>query len=217
MTTLEIQAVEPVIEMIEIASISRDVVVRAKGAARATVREYTRAMAGGAVFPPIVVYRDSKGALQLSDGAHRLEAALANGATTIAAEVRTGSRKDCLVHAVGSARTHGLRFTTADKRKAIELLVGNFPKWSARKIAEACGVDHKTVSATMARLAAPAGEIPQAAASTNGAGAEPASPEPVDPLAKSVTQFRKLLGTIADEQRSAFGDQVLAILSEARA
>jgi len=75
--------------------------------------------------------------------------------------VRAGSKRDALLFAVGSDLTAGLRRTTADKRRAIALVLGNFPKLSDRKIAAACGTDHKTVAAARRALEAPIGEIPQ--------------------------------------------------------
>jgi hypothetical protein len=197
MTALDIRAAEPttLVETIEIASITRDVVVRAKGTNRVTVAEYQRAMADGATFPPIVVYRDRSGVLHLSDGAHRLEATERNGGTTITAEIREGNKKDCLTHAVGSARSHGLRFSTADKRRAIELMLAAFPKMSNLKLSQLLGVDDKTVAATKARLAS--SEIPT----------------PADPIEKPLARFRALLDLVSEPDRARFAEQILAMLT----
>jgi hypothetical protein len=214
-SVLEIATVEPLIETVEISSITRDVVVRAKGTNKVTVAEYAQAMREGAIFPPVVLYKD-RTTLRLAEGAHRIEAALAIGLTTITAEIRSGGIKPCIEHAVSSGRDFGLRFSTRDKRFQIELMLGNFPKWSDRKIAEALGVDHKTVAATKRRLAgnADAGEIPQG--QENEIPASGNTPTG-DLIERQVIKFRRLYSEIPDVDKSAFSDRVLAILSEQRA
>ena len=57
--------------------------------------------AGDAV-PPIVVYETPEGLL-VADGHHRLAAARQRGLTTIAADVRTGTRSDALRYAAATA------------------------------------------------------------------------------------------------------------------
>jgi hypothetical protein len=132
---------------------------------KATAGEYAEAMRAGAVFPPVVVFVDPKGAHWLADGFHRCAGAELAGLAEVAADVRQGSRKDALLYAASANASHGLRRTNADKRRAVLLVLGNFPKWSDRKVGEACGVDHKTVSAARASLAPEpdGGEIPQSA------------------------------------------------------
>ena len=132
---------------------------RAAGVSKATAAEYAEAMKAGALFPPVVVFVDSKGVHWLADGFHRCAAAELAGFAEVAADVREGSRKDALLHAASANASHGLRRTNADKRRAVLLVLSAYPKWSDRKIAEACGVDHKTVSAARRSLE-PAGEIP---------------------------------------------------------
>jgi hypothetical protein len=53
-----------------------------------------------------------------------------------------------------------LRRTTADKRRAVLLVLAACPKWSNRKIGEACGVDDKTVAAAKRSLETSSAEIP---------------------------------------------------------
>jgi hypothetical protein len=205
-----------VIEEIEISTITRDVVVRARGTNRVTVSEYTAAMLANGVdsFAPIICYRDSRNVVRLCDGAHRLEAASATGATTIRAEIRTGGRKECLAHAVSTGRDFGLRFSTRDKRHQCELMLGNFPKWSDRKIAEALGIDHKTVAATKRRLAkntAAAGEIPQGNSDENP---ETISRPAADNFDRMLAKFRRLFSEIPEASRAAFVDRVVEIMSD---
>jgi hypothetical protein len=161
--TFEIQAVGPV--MFPLAELTRDpeLACRAAGVNKATATEYAEAMKAGASFPPVVVFADGKGAHWLADGFHRCAASELAGLSEIAADVRQGSRKDALLYAASANSSHGLRRTNADKRRAVLLVLGNFPKWSDRKIGEICGVDHKTVAAARAVVAPEpeSGEIAQ--------------------------------------------------------
>lgn len=138
------------IETLEIASINRDVQVRVK-TDRSTVEDYARALLADppAVFPPIIVFRDKKtGTLWLSDGNHRLESQLKIGATTIDAEVRDGGKREALAYAMGSSKGHGLRFSNADKRKAVGLALkdSKLKKNSDNAIAAMIGVSQPFVS-----------------------------------------------------------------------
>jgi hypothetical protein len=114
----------------------------------AVVTDYVSAMEGGTVFPPIVVFHsDDNDDCWLADGFHRVEAARRLGRQTITAEVRLGTHRDAILHAVGANASHGLRRTDADKRRSIETLLRDpaWAKWSDREIGKACAVDHKTV------------------------------------------------------------------------
>ena len=134
-------------EQLAISEIQREdaLVCRAKGINRRTVAEYAAAMKAGEPFPPVVVFRNSKGSW-LADGFHRTGAAELNGQATIEAVVHEGGRKEALLHAAGANAAHGLRRTNADKRRAVLLVLEAFPKLSDRQIAERCGVDNKTVA-----------------------------------------------------------------------
>lgn len=143
--SLEIQAAEPV--TIELAKLTRDpeLQCRAKGTNKATVADYAEAMREGAAFPPIVVFRDPKGPLLLADGWHRVEAAEQAGLLELPADIREGGRKEALLFGAGSNASHGLRRSNLDKRRAVELVLAACPRWSDRRIAEACGVGNKFV------------------------------------------------------------------------
>ncbi len=111
------------------------------------VVEYARAMRDGVKFPPVVVFHDVLN-FWLSAGFHRVEAARRAGKKCVAAELRTGTKRDALLFAVGADAAHGLRRSNADKRRCIELLLGDveWRKWSDREIASRCGVSHTFVS-----------------------------------------------------------------------
>jgi len=172
---------------------------RAKGTNKRTVSEYAEAMKAGATFPPVVVYRDSKGVLWLADGFHRVAAAELAGLTELPTDVREGGRKEALLFAAKSNGEHGLRRTNADKRRAVLLLLAAFPKLSDRKIGEACGVDNKTVAAAR-RASLASEEIPQ---SSDAPTAEQAAPLP--DLIRLYWRLVKAHETRpADEHRQAF-------------
>jgi uncharacterized ParB-like nuclease family protein len=131
--------------------------VRAK-LSEETVKEYCEAMAGGAKFPPVTVYRDDSG-YWLADGFHRLEAWKRTGVQKIKAEVREGGRIEALKFAFTANCTHGLRPTNEDKRKAVMLVyenrialgLGEVP--SANSVATLCGVSHTYAGHQLATVA----------------------------------------------------------------
>lgn len=202
MSALEIKAAEPA--TLPLADLKRDpeLQCRARGTQRAAVAEYAEAMSAGATFPPIAVFRDPKGVLWLSDGFHRVEAAELAGIAELPADVREGSRKDALLFAASANAGHGLRRTTADKRRAIGLLLGNFPRLSDRKIAEAAGVDHKTVAAARRALSPEGGEIPQEQKDAEPTEAEQ-QPTPSDATVERLSKaLQRLLAQWPPERRA---------------
>jgi hypothetical protein len=128
------------------------------------VADYAEAMAGGATFPPVVVYSDGK-RYWLADGWHRVAGARQAGLEEVKADVREGGRDEAQWHAVSANQTHGLRRKREDVQRAIELALRN-PRGagqSNRQIAAHVGCDDKTVGAVRAGLEATA-EIPQSTA-----------------------------------------------------
>jgi hypothetical protein len=138
-----------VVSDLAISSIRLDGGTQSRAAlSRTTVAEYAEAMTGRAVFPPVIVFRDSEGTHWLADGFHRVHAAQKNGQSAIKAEVRDGSQRDATLFSVAANATHGLRRTNADKRHAVALLLAD-AKWtkkSDRWIADTCGVSAPTVA-----------------------------------------------------------------------
>jgi hypothetical protein len=110
------------------------------------VADYAEAMREGASFPPVVVWFDGTD-YWLSDGYHRVHAALTLGLDTITADVRTGTQQDAQWHSYGVNATHGLRRTNDDKRRAVEAALRhpNAATMSNRLIAAHCGVNKDTV------------------------------------------------------------------------
>ena len=123
------------------------------------VAEYAEALKadeGQANWPPIVVFKEMAPPqlnlpfsvkYWLADGFHRVLAAKASGIETLLAEVRMGTRADAKWYALGANKTHGLRRTHADKRKAVELALRMHPDYSDEKIAKHVGVHRQTVLA----------------------------------------------------------------------
>jgi uncharacterized protein (DUF1015 family) len=99
-----------------------------------TVEQYAQAMADGADFPPVIVFRDSEG-YYLADGWHRLKAAESLGKTHIEVSIRSGSERDAVDYAISANATHGRQRTQADKERVILYMLGD-PEWSQMSEAE---------------------------------------------------------------------------------
>jgi hypothetical protein len=130
---------------IPIESVQLDTSIQCRaGSDSAVVGEYAERMEKGDVFPPIEVY-GTEARCWIGDGWHRVLAALQRGEETIMARVTAGGRIDALKHALSANSRHGQRRTNADKRRAVEIALREFPRLSSRAIAEMCGVSPDTV------------------------------------------------------------------------
>jgi hypothetical protein len=111
------------------------------------VSDYREKMDAGDEFPPVIVYHDGSD-YWLADGFHRYFSARAKNAKKIDADVRKGTQRDAILHAVGANGTHGLLRTNADKRRSVAIMLDDpeWTKWSDRQIAKACGVTHPYVA-----------------------------------------------------------------------
>ena len=87
-----------------------------------TVQEYAEAMENGVTFPPVAVFFDTDTQEYiLADGFHRLLAHLRTKPNDqIAIDQYLGNIKDALRYAVCANKSHGLKRTYGDKRRAIE-------------------------------------------------------------------------------------------------
>lgn len=106
----------------------------------------------GAKMPAVVVFHDGSN-YWLADGFHRYHAAQKCEFRDIESEVRSGTRCDAVKFALGANAAHGLRRTNADKRRAVEIALKEFPKLSSREIAKVCAVSHELVDRTRPQLA----------------------------------------------------------------
>lgn len=131
----------------------------------ATLAEYSERMARGPTgqvvdpdgqeWPAVVVYYDAEeGAYWVADGHHRVTAAQQAGLDEIQAEVRSGTMADAVMYAAGANVRHGVRLTTADKRRAIRAVLSLPQGWEMtdRKVADLCGSSHPTVAAVRREL-----------------------------------------------------------------
>lgn len=111
------------------------------------VSEYADAIIAGANFPPVVVFHDGK-AYWLADGFHRFHAHRKARAIEIAADVRTGTKRDAILYSLSANGEHGLRRSNEDKRGAVKTMLADkeWAQWSDRDIAKQCNVSHPFVA-----------------------------------------------------------------------
>jgi hypothetical protein len=137
-----------------------------------TVFEYTQAMVaanGWGTFPAVVAYYDGS-VYWLGDGFHRVQAyrdAFPASSDGIPVEVRSGTRRDAILHAAGANASHGLRRSNADKKRAVETLLrdNEWMGWSDQEIARRCNVSPTFVgSVRKSSLSTVDSEKPAAAA-----------------------------------------------------
>jgi ParB-like chromosome segregation protein Spo0J len=112
---------------------------------------YADAMEENEKFPPVVVYSDGTD-YWLADGFHRVLAATRVGRLNIEATIHKGSRQDALKYALRANKCNGLHRSNEDKRNCVKMALAEWPDWSDRKIAEACGVSNATVGTMRTQL-----------------------------------------------------------------
>ena len=111
-----------------------------------TVVQYAEDLLAGVQFPRVIVFHDGADHW-LADGFHRYHAHKQAERNEIAAEVRKGTVRDAILHAVGANQAHGLPRDNKDKRRAVEALLNDkeWRKWSDTEIAKRCGVSQPFV------------------------------------------------------------------------
>ena len=111
------------------------------------------------LLPPIMVFKDAEERFWIGDGFHRIDAAKALGWTEIKAEIRSGNRLTAFKHSLLANNTHGVRRTSADKRRSIELVFAEktLRNLSSRAIADLCGVGNQLVGEVRKELASRTG------------------------------------------------------------
>lgn len=129
--------------------------MRLIGVAEETIEQYCMAMQGGAVFPPVVVYRLPDGRQILTDGWHRTTAHRQLGRTTIEATIHEGTEKKEYDYARFTAnRTNGLRLTRSDLQALCEAVIQD-PEYQHRtdlELSRLIGCSDKTIAAARKRL-----------------------------------------------------------------
>jgi len=115
----------------------------------AIVSQYAEDKRNGDQFPPAELY-GTMACCWIGDGWHRLQADQKNGAKEIEAILHPGERLDALRHALKANATHGKPRSQADKRRAVELALKEFPKLSSRQLGKLCSVSHNLVESVRA-------------------------------------------------------------------
>jgi hypothetical protein len=117
-----------------------------------TVEAYADAMMEGDTFPAIVCFQEpGSNEPILADGWYRTMAAKQAGVEELLAEVIVGDLDDAILHAAGANAAHGVRRSSEDKRKAVNMLLAS-EKWknlSSRQIAEAASVSQSLATVIM--------------------------------------------------------------------
>lgn len=101
-------------------------------------------------LPPILVHRPT---MRVIDGAHRLQAARQRGDREIEVSYFDGGEDAAFVLAVRSNIMHGLPLTLADRTAAATRILGSYPDWSDRAIAQVAGLAAATVRGIRRRSA----------------------------------------------------------------
>lgn len=105
------------------------------------VAEYADLIKSGTIFPPITVFYDGVDYI-LADGFHRYFANRKAGTPNCEVQLHEGTLRDAILFSFSANHSHGLRRTTADKRKAVTAMLEDieWQDWSDREIAKHCNV-----------------------------------------------------------------------------
>ena len=123
-----------------------------------TCEAYIESMKHGANFPPLEVFSDgTSDRYILADGFHRLQSHMSfRPNEPIQCCVHFGTLEDAQWFAITANKTHGLRRTNEDKRKAVKMALlhqkSRDEEMSDRTIAEVVGVSDRMVNGVRAEL-----------------------------------------------------------------
>ena len=115
------------------------------------VEELADLIRAGTKLKPIEVFNDGTD-IWVSDGFHRIHAHLKANKRTIRCDVKKGTKMAAMLASCAANKTHGLRRTNADKRRAMELTLKLKPDWSDQAVANHAGVHVNTVALTRRQL-----------------------------------------------------------------
>lgn len=138
---------------------------------RDAIDEYAEAYEAGVTLPPPSVF-ECDGRLLVVDGFHRTAAAVKASVTWLRVEVvGEGDIDDAAWAAAAANRTHGVRRTNADKRRAVRMALecGIGLESSNRVVAEHCGVHHATVARVRQEVEAALRQVDKVSTSRVGA------------------------------------------------
>jgi hypothetical protein len=118
------------------------------------VAEYAESLESIMVRYPLVVFFDGTD-YWLSDGFHRIKAAMSLGWKEVSCDVRPGSKRDALRFALSANAEHGIPRTNADKRNAVAIVLTD-AEWrslSDAEIGRMCEVSPPLVASVREELA----------------------------------------------------------------
>lgn len=98
-------------------------------------------------LPWMIVYFDGSD-YWLADGFHRYHAYRKAGIEATEVKVEKGTQRDAILYSLQANARHGRRRSAADKRKAVDTLLGDdeWSGWSVNLIAQKCAVSHRFVA-----------------------------------------------------------------------
>lgn len=164
----------------------------------ATVDEYAEAMEQKAQFPAVTVFYDGTDHW-LVDGFHRVAAAKKKGETRISAVIRPGSLLQAQLYSFGVNKTHGLRRTNDDKRRAVKATLEHdlSNNGSDRAIADHCGVDNNMVARIRAEIESrvPKGQVTKRGGKDEGKFNVENTKPPIKPEPPPITYGELLVST----------------------
>jgi hypothetical protein len=125
------------------------------------ISEYANALRCGKTFPPVVVFFDSE-KYWLADGYHRVEAAIRAKLKEFPIELRTGNRRDALLHALRANREHGLRRSPADLRASVKAVFAEeeYKQLTDVAVAKLCDVSDRFVAKVRRELSSNGSTMP---------------------------------------------------------
>ena len=98
-----------------------------------------------AKLPPLEVFLVDH-EFVLADGFHRFHAAEVAGLKYLKCNVHRGTFDDALHYALQANRSHGVRRSSADKRRCVEMALEAWPKLSNKTVADLCSVGDDLVA-----------------------------------------------------------------------
>lgn len=140
------------IEEVRLADLDRSLQVRASLNEEA-IEDYRAMIEEGTELDPGIAYRLPDGRLALICGHHRAEAYRRAGRDSMRVEIKTGSATFAIAEGVRDNNKHrGVRLTSQDRRKVIEMILAQNPGLGDRMIAGIAGVHSDTVMRCRRRL-----------------------------------------------------------------
>jgi hypothetical protein len=115
----------PAPELVPMAALTLDPELQPRASIdRVVLENYVQLLVDGAVFPPVVAFRDDA-VLWLADGFHRWHSRKVLDLDDIEVDVRIGTRRDALLYSLSANSKHGLQRNTLDYRRAYDIAVNN--------------------------------------------------------------------------------------------